>query len=159
MIDRFFEEIMTDIVGEDPKGIRHLKEALENKGEIISTRSLQRYLRGDSVPSFEIAKSIIKVGKTKYSDSEIREVLKQSREAYKDRKNEQKLIKAKFDKHIIIDAEQFRIGDMSGDYVLDYLEERINDLYGNNTSSRYSLYIRDLMIEDIKKGILSNEKD
>ena len=158
MLERYFEEIMADIVGDDPKGIRHLKEALESSQESVTVRSLQRYLRGDSVPSFEVAKNIIKTGKIKYSDDEIREILRLSRAVGKERKQEQKLIKARFDKHIIIDADNFRIGDMNGEYVLDYLEDRINELYGKKTSSRYSLYIKDLILADLKKGILSNEE-
>ena len=105
-----------------------------------------------------MAKNIIKTGKIKYSDDEIREILRLSRAVGKERKQEQKLIKARFDKHIIIDADNFRIGDMNGEYVLDYLEDRINELYGEKTSSRYSLYIKDLILADLKKGILSNEK-
>ena len=157
MIDRYFEEVMIEIIGDDSKGIRHLQEAISQKDEKISVRSLQRYIKGDNVPSFEVAKLILSVSNVNYSDEELKEILKQSKELCKSRKAEQRVFKVKLDKHIVIDANALSIGDMSGEYVLDYMDNRINELYGEDNNTKFSLYIRDLIIEDIKKGILGNE--
>lgn len=150
---------MIEIIGDDSKGIRHLQEAIMQHGEKISVRSLQRYMKGDNVPSFDVAKLILSIGKIKLKDEDLKEILKQSKELCKSRKEEQKVYKVKLDKHIVIDSAALAIGDMSGEYVLDYMDNRINELYGENNNTKFSLYIRDLIIEDIKKGILGNENE
>ena len=73
MAAKLFEQIMVEMVGNDSKGIRHIKEALDQSDVNISVRSLQKYLKGDSVPSYEMAKEILKAGGNEYDEKSVKE--------------------------------------------------------------------------------------
>ena len=158
MAAKLFEQIMVEMVGNDSKGIRHIKEALDQSDVNISVRSLQKYLKGDSVPSYEMAKEILKAGGNEYDEKSLIQMLKESKDTCKRRKNERNERIPKLEKHIVIDADELKIGNTSGVYVIKYIDDRVRELYGSS-SNNYKQYIRDLIIEDIKKGILKNEND
>ena len=158
MADKLFEQIMVEIVGNDSKGIRHIKESVVQLGSTVSVRSLQKYLRGDSVPSYEMAKLILKASGNEYDEDNLIDILKSSKEVCKRRTAERNERLPKLEKHIVIDADELRIGDTGGVYVINYIDNRVNELYGSSNNN-YKQYIRDLIIEDVKKGILTNEND
>jgi hypothetical protein len=156
MAAKLFEQIMVEIVGNDPKGIRHIKESLDQLNVSISVRSLQKYMKGDSVPSYEIAKAILKASGNEYEEESLIEILRESKEVCKRRALERSKMMPKLDKHIVIDSDELRIGDTSGVYVIKYIDDRVNELYGSSNNN-YKQYIRDLIIEDVKKGILKSQ--
>ena len=88
------------------------------------------------------------------SNSQLKEVIKHSKAVCKE--NKLSIVSNKFEKHIVIDIAALSIGELSGRDVLDYIDDRVTDLYGD-TPTKYSSYIKDLILEDVKNNILESK--
>ena len=149
-----FSQILREIVGYDPKGITHLYDALILKKVKVSKRNLYRYLNAERVPSLELAEEILRVENMSISNSQLKEVIKHSKAVCKE--NKLSIVSNKFEKHIVIDIAALSIGELSGRDVLDYIDDRVTYLYGD-TPTKYSSYIKDLILEDVKNNILESK--
>lgn len=149
-----FSQILREIVGYDPKGITRLYDALILKKVKVSKRNLYRYLNAERVPSLELADEILRAENMSISNSQLKEVIKHSKAVCKE--NKLSIVSNKFEKHIVIDIAALSIGELSGRDVLDYIDDRVTDLYGD-TPTKYSSYIKDLILEDVKNNILESK--
>ena len=151
-----FSQILREIVGYDPKGITHLSDSLHAKGIKVQKRNLYRYLNAERVPSLELAEEIVKAEEMNISTNQLKEVLRYSKLVCKESK--ESTVSNKFEKHIVIDLSSLAVGELSGRDVINYVDDRVTSMYGN-TSTKYSSYIKDLIIEDVKNNILENNSD
>lgn len=151
-----FSQILREIVGYDPKGITHLSDLLHAKGIRIQKRNLYRYLNAERVPSLELAEEIVKAEKMNISTNQLKEVLRYSKNVCKE--NKENSVSNKFEKHIVIDLSSLSVGELSGRDVVNYIDERVTSIYGN-TSTKYSSYIKDLILEDVKNNILEENSN
>jgi len=151
-----FSQILREIVGYDPKGITHLSDSLHVNGIKIQKRNLYRYLNAERIPSLELAEEILKAENMNISTDQLKEVLKHSKSVSKE--NKENTVSNKFEKHIVIDLSSLSVGELSGRDVIDYIDDRVTNIYGN-TSTKYSSYIKDLILEDVKNNILEENSD
>ena len=138
-------------------------DSLNSKGFSISKRTMQKYEKGTLVPDYALAKEIFKVLHLNYGESDLLEILTRSKEKMIMERSlslsktinpdEFEYIPSFLKKRISISAEEFSFlekTNVSSDYVIDLIEQRIKEEYGDNRYS-FNRYIRDLIDADMKR--------
>ena len=145
----------------DTEGLKApgLKKLLNEKDFELSKRSIYRYMTGETVPSFKVARAICDVLLIEdISDKDIEEMLNITR--LQTNYNLTRRMKNKtemFDKRITFPLEE--IGKELGlekdecHQVLEIIRDRIKEVYPGDKVS-YSNYVKDLIQNDIVNDVL-----
>ena len=123
-------------------------------GKVLTTRTIERYLSGESCPDFSTAKIIRSLLNIDISDEELLDMLETTKiwANMKKNANANKYI----DKHIMLKVSDFKeeLGIDDNDEIIDLINQRIIELYGVQDKSGFGHYVRDLIIEDLFNKIL-----
>jgi len=137
-------------------------DELHKKGIDVTKRAIQKYIKGDLVPDYLMAKEIFRILKLNYSESDMLDLISRSKEKLIAQK-EQSLSKvinpdeveyspAFLKKRISIAASDFSFiqdESVSSEYAVDLIEQRVQEEYGNSKYS-FNRYIKDLIDQDMK---------
>ena len=142
---------------------RLIVNSLEEKNIPISMRSLQKYRKGDRVPAFLVAKEILRVLNIPISDSELADVLENSRGTDPEfieknyssfNRKEEKRTSTK--RRVTVDLNKIDVGS-SLEILSQVLNDRLIELYGDD--NKLSDYIHDLIKADLINGVLGEDQD
>lgn len=127
-------------------------------GKALTTRTVERYLSGESCPDFATAQIIRSVLNIDIRDEDLLEILETSKIWSNMRKNAN--ANKYIDKHIMLRVDDFKeeLGIDDNDEIIDLINQRINGLYGIHDKSGFSHYVRDLIIEDLFNEILPSKQ-
>ena len=79
-----FSELINERINEGMHNAnRMIVNSLANKNVNVSMRAMQKYRKGERIPSFLIAKEILKIANVDISDSDLSEILENSRNELK----------------------------------------------------------------------------
>ena len=159
-----FSELINERINEGmPNANRLIVNSLAEKNIPISMRSLQKYRKGDRVPAFLVAKEILRVLNIPVSDSELADVLENSRQNDEEtidknyssfnRKEDERKIRIKT--RITVDLNRIDI-DVSNEIKSQIINDRMIELYGDDDS--LSEYIHDLIKEDLTTGLIKEDE-
>lgn len=143
----------------------YLSSEMKKRGYDLTPRHIQRYKSGVCVPSLEIATEILQILNISYSDSDVKELLENSRK-YKKEIEVDKTSKS-LDINVGSRAESVNVNitinrsdlDFINEYIDDSLadiisplkiwKDRVEEAYGHDKNS-YKRYILDLIKKDMK---------
>lgn len=159
-----FSELINERINEGmPNANRLIVNSLTEKNIPISMRSLQKYRKGDRVPAFLVAKEILRVLNIPVSDSELKDVLENSRQNDEEtidknyssfnRKEDER--KTRIKTKITVDLNKIDI-DVSNEIKSQIINDRLLELYGDDDS--LSEYIHDLIKEDLTTGLIKEDE-
>ena len=159
-----FSELINERINEGmPNANRLIVNSLAEKNIPISMRSLQKYRKGDRVPAFLVAKEILRVLNIPVSDSELADVLENSRQNDEEtidknyssfnRKEDERKVRIKT--RITVDLNRIDI-DVSNEIKSQIINDRMIELYGDDDS--LSEYIHDLIKEDLTTGLIKEDE-
>ena len=121
----------------------------------LSTRTLQRYFAGTNTPDFNTAKFIIEFLNITMTDDEIADVLSATKAYVAQKKNNSELKQVQ--KHVTFNLEEFKmeLGIDSPEEIMDIINQRVDELYGESDRSGFGHYLRDLIINDVLNETLN----
>lgn len=155
-----FSELINEKINEGmPHANRTIVNSLANKNITISMRSLQSYRKGERIPSFLIAKEILKVLKVDMDDDDLLSILNSSRNLPSDtgaeksyssfeRKDEKQ---SSLKRIATLNIEDLDIDADTG-IKAQILNDRIVELYGDERE--FGEYIKELIEYDLENEIL-----
>ena len=159
-----FSELINERINEGmPNANRLIVNSLTEKNISISMRSLQKYRKGDRVPAFLVAKEILRVLNIPVSDSELADVLENSRQRdeetvdknYSSFNRKEDEHKARTKTRISVDLNKIDI-DVGNEIKSQIINDRLIELYGDDDS--LSEYIHDLIKEDLTNGLIKEDE-
>ena len=149
-----FAGILTSLMEEKDIDINSLSIICAEEGKKISSRSIYRYKTGEHVPSLETCVFILKCLDEEASIEEIANCLVVSKDFRDTLKYNRK--KLQLNKNITIKFDEFNL-DIDPEQLLYLITNKANKKYPE-LSNAFSLYIRDLLVNDIKKDLPKNTK-
>ncbi len=155
-----FSELINEKINEGmPHANRTIVNSLANKNITISMRSLQSYRKGERIPSFLIAKEILKVLMVDIDDDDLLNILDSSRNIPPDtgaernyssfeRKDEKQ---GNMKRTATLNIEDLNIDADTG-IKAQILNDRLVELYGDE--KEFSEYVKELIEYDLENEIL-----
>lgn len=159
-----FSEILIQEKSNNKKLTSTIVEGLDELGIHVSPRIIQMYIKGDIVPSFEVAKNIFKIIKIDFSDLDVIHIIDVSNRKKRNRgvskyianstiSGYNKSDRPKLNKTISIGCDEFDFLDGSNipkEDSIELINERIEKEYGSDRGA-FNRYIKDLINDDMKK--------
>ena len=161
-----FSDILQSEKQSDYNLTQRIVNSFLDKGERISPRTVQKYIKGNLVPSYQKAKDILKIIGTNLSETELLALLEESKRQMNDLEKYggfsktinpgeiENMPNQTLRKRIAINAKEFTFlndTDVPNEYSIDLIEQRVADEYGDSKYS-FSRYIRDLINKDMKEN-------
>ena len=121
---------------------------------------MQKYRKGERIPSFLIAKEILKIANVDISDSDLSEILENSRNELKEEKPETQNVgfdrkevekKANNKRKIVVNLDELNL-DVDMELKNQILDDRVVQLYGDE--SEINKYVQALIEKDLAEEIL-----
>lgn len=149
-----FSEFLKQRLGGYYHGVNLLSQSTALLGKTISVRTINRYLHSDTVPSLDNALTLMKALNIEVPIDE----LQNSLELEKIKRQEIKQSYNVFERHIVISQNEFnkRIKSSKKIDLKEVIEKRVNELYPDSKGA-FSLYIRDLIVKDLKENLIYEE--
>lgn len=156
-----FSELINERINEGMHNAnRMIVNSLANKNVNVSMRAMQKYRKGERVPSFLIAKEILKIANVDISDSDLSEILENSRNELKEEKPETQNVgfdrkevekKANNKRKIVVNLDELNL-DVDMELKNQILDDRVVQLYGDE--SEINKYVQALIEKDLAEEIL-----
>lgn len=139
----------------DKSFISNITQKLNDNGIKLNERQLYRYMSGEVIPKYRIARSILKLLKYTYSDEDVNQILINSENEQKERfdvsltniNHLPKDLNESMHKRITLKNNDFTFlgEDDSRQYSLELIMQRIETEFGsdNNAFRRYVVYLID----------------
>ena len=159
-----FKNTFSDILQAEKQNIRSftvkIQDGLLEDGIQMTRRTIEKYVSGERVPTYNTAKSILKFLDVSMPEETLLEVLEYSKEFKKQDSVERLVIpdrKVKTEtpalrKRISIKYNEFSFLDGSNvpkEDAIDLINERVSEQYGNDQFA-FNRYIKDLIDKDMK---------
>ena len=148
-----FAGILTELMKDKNIDINSLSIICKNEGKNISERSIYRYRTGEHVPSLETCIFILNCLEEKVSINEITKCLEVSTNYRESLRYIKK--KTQFSKNITIQYDEFNI-NIDPEYLFYLISDKASSKYPDSNKA-FSLYVRDLIVNDIKDDLPKNK--
>lgn len=149
-----FSEFLKQRLGDYYHGVNLLVQSTALLGKPISARTINRYLHSDTSPSLDNALILMKALNLEVPIEE----LQKSIELEKTKQFEFNLAYETFERHVRFSKkdfnEKFKIPNTMD--LKDVVDKRVKELYPNKKGA-FSLYIRDLIVKDLKENLIYEE--
>lgn len=155
-----FSDILQNEKENNPRLTRTIVEGFYEDGLRISNRSIQLYIKGQQVPSFPIAREILKILKVRMSEQELLSILAYSLDNksidMEKVSNPDILIENNptLKKRISIKYSDFTFlndSKINKKNSIDLIENKVLEKYGNDKYA-FNRYIRDLIDKDMNEN-------
>ena len=150
-----FRDILQAAMDDYGVGVRKLEELLIDAGITdINFRRISDYKNGNYTPSYVKAKQMLNVLDYEISEEELMDALQENRESIKDQEEYLNSESKEIRTTIRIKLKRL-IPDTGPEEAERYLQERITELYGDET--KLSNYVQSLIAKDLQQYVIDKE--